>query len=172
MSYTIPKGKHRVQRFPTLVWAGPKRLIFRVCFDGSWRQSWPGDDKDDVNKLIGIGCLNLAYLLKGRAPHHWKSTRLGVDYNEDLDVMDAYEYIYHKGVRFSKKVFEFQFYVDYHIHVYKLPDKTEISICDTKDNEYTSFDGPAWRGVSYLLKPYMGGDNPARRDTKVDLKRL
>src|SRR6185503_3868052 len=139
---------------------------YRVRFDSTWRQSWPGEDLNDVSKVIGMGCLNLWWFVKANivravralftkdkytfaAPHHWKSTRLGVDYNENLDVVDAYEYIYHKGVRFFKKVSEFQFNVDYHIHVEKT-DKTSISICDTNDKTLISFDGPAWKGVSYL----------------------
>ena len=172
MIYTIPKGKHRVSKFPILFWMGAKALHYRVRFDDSWKQSWPGEDKDDVSKLLGIGCFNLAYLLKGKAPHHWKGIRIGIDYNESLDAMDVYEYIHHRGVRFFKKVFEFQFNVDYHIHLYKTPDKTQASITDTNNNTLISFDGPAWRGVSYLLRPFFGGSNPARRDTNVILKRL
>lgn len=172
MIYLIKKGKHYVSRFPIKLWTGTFCLRYRVKFDNTWKQSWPGEDMNDVSKLIGIGCLNLAYLLKGEAPHHWKGIRLGVDYNESLDVIDAYEYIHDRGVRFFKKVFEFQFNVDYNINLYNTPDKTIIDICDTNDNTIVSFDGPAWRGISYLLRPYYGGNNPARIDTNVNLKRL
>jgi hypothetical protein len=187
----IRKGKHSLSNpFKMLMfWTGPKQLMYRVKFDRTWKQSWPGEDMNDVNKLIGFGCLNLLwwikenvvrafkalftkYKFKFAAPHHWKSTRLGIDYNETLDVMDAYEYLYFDGVRFFKKVYEFQFNVAYIIMLTKTPHKTSISICDDKGNTLVSFDGPAWRGVSYLLRPYMGGNNPARIDTNVNLKRL
>jgi hypothetical protein len=174
MIYLIKKGKHSISKRFALIkfWVGPKRLIYRVRFDSTWKQSWPGEDMADVSKLIGIGCLNLAYLLKLKAPHHWKGTRLGIDYNESLDVIDAYEYIYNRGVRFFKKVFEFQFDEYYIIDVVKTPDKTTINICDMNFDTLASFDGPSWRGISYLLRPYYGGNNPARIDTNVNLKRL
>jgi hypothetical protein len=190
MSYTIYRGKHRVSKFPVKIWIGPVPLLrYSVRFDDSWKQSWPGDDTNDVSKLIGIGCFNLWWCVKMNvvrfvrsiftkdkysfaAPHHWKSSRIGIDYNETLDVMDVYEYVYHKGVRFFRKVCEFQFYATYHIEIDKRPDETLISISNTTDNHLVSISSHHWKGISYLLRPYFGGDNPARRDTNVNLKML
>jgi len=172
MIYTILKGRHRVSKFPIKFWTGHFHLIYKVRFDDSWKQSYPGEYKDDVSKLLGIGCFHLAYLLKWKPPHHWKSTRAGIDYNETLDVLDVYKYIYNNGARSFRKVFEFHFNTDYHIHIYKTPDATAISICDTNDNTLISFAGPPWGGISYLLRPYYGGNNPARIDTITHIKRL
>jgi hypothetical protein len=173
MIYVIPKDSHKAKGFPKKFWFGKKTISFWVIFDRTWMQSYPGEDKDDVSKLFGIGCLNLSYLLKGKPPHHYKSVRIGMDYSEEKDLMNVYQYLYDEGKRYFYPIAEFEFDKPYLCVVSQVFDGTDIKIYSKNNIQLASIiTDITWGGISYLLGPYYGGTNPARIDTNINMQKL
>lgn len=173
MTYIIRKGKHRVNRFITSFWIGQKTFHFKVRFSSEWKQTWPGLDKDDVSKLIGIGCLNFWNLIRFKAPHHYRSLRAGIDYNEANNTMDLYNYQYNNNIRSYVKLAELDFDTDYWITLGQTCNgKTLITFTNQKGDVIANLRGPHWNGVSFLLRPYYGGNNATNWDIPVLIQRL
>jgi len=173
MIYVIKKDSHKAKKFPKRFWLGKKTISFWVIFDRSWMQSYPGEDKDDVSKLFGIGCLNLAYLLKGKPPHHYKSVRIGMDYSEEKDLMVVYAYLYDRGKRTFYQITDFEFDKPYLCKISQVLDETDIRIYTKHHIQLVHvITNINWSGVSYLLAPYYGGTNPARIDTNINMTKL
>lgn len=152
----IHKNTHAPLRFPRLL-IKPKLLAYRVGFTESCRYDI-GKDQGDINKLFGVGYF---------PSHHDNSVRIGWNYDIGSGKINIFAYWYVEGTRGwqylrSVEIGEqhyFKIYIDGNMHRLDVAGRTYyIDVNATK--------------VSYLLRPYFGGNRKAPHTVIIDMEKL
>jgi hypothetical protein len=159
IDYLIKKGKHRSNNSRFTV-SFANIIEGEAFFEQSCFYLEDGDDKYDISKLIGLS----AYYF-----HHIESVRIGFRTNIiDTNLIDLFVYAYDDKVR-VKEVYicsvapleRFSFKIEI------LPDQFVVRVNNTvktviRSRNYSS-------RFKYVLYPYYGGNQKAKRDMHISL---
>lgn len=161
MIYVIKQGSHYSRHWPKLHFGTRKETIRFKFLDGCW---FPPEAPDDfaINKLFGW-----SYGL-----HHQDSVRCGWTPNKEPGRIDLFFYLYQKGKMSSAKFATvgtgFPCFMEIHLFggraFFSMSRFAKPTIVDSVPFQIPKI---KW---GYLLYPFVGGNLPARMDTKIDLQ--
>ena len=157
MNYTIKKGKHYSRPFKLKFLFGKFHQFTGKILKGSWYHP-EILGKQGVNKIGGIGYF----------PHHiFFSIRLGYMCNKQNGTFDLYLYIRNWGKFYFEKIgsvktdelFSLRIFYGRYVQVLKYSKDCRIKVLYDGEVKVSFI---SW--VSYMLRPYHGGKDPAPRD--------
>jgi hypothetical protein len=149
MEVTIRRGKHTFFKIPRLTFSRKIEISFRLVGDFSYVRDFPENQKD-TNKIFGIS--DSFY-------HRKDSIRIGFRYlNNNLELM---AYYYNNGVRKSEKIQNIETDMDYLVKI-KITDNSYLIEFDSKEHLFPRTS--RWKFLRYLLYPYFGGQEKAKKD--------
>ncbi|HYH16739.1 MAG TPA: hypothetical protein VD794_16020 [Flavisolibacter sp.] len=161
MIYTIKSGKHRASPLTVGFFINKRRIRKYIRFLPSCRYALEGADKEDVNKLFGLG-----YLWH----HHKDSARFGWVYNPQMDRVDIFSYCYIDGSR------EIAFIARVNIgevYEYTLEVKNKtyyLSVRGYSVNKSVEVPHTHHKKLAFPLGFWFGGNNPAPHTMQADIK--
>jgi hypothetical protein len=159
---TIKKGTHAPFRLPRIL-ISPSELIYKITFTDSCKYKINEEDQLDINKLFGIGYL---------PNHHNSSVRFGWVSNPTEQGISIYAYWYANKIRNWQYMGEVPLYA---------PNYYSISVSGTKHTLQVHSPYPNTReglratvdvktsAISYLLRPYFGGNQKAPHDITIKM---
>lgn len=166
MIFHIPRGKHRARPLHFGFWWRKTSFSWVVKFDESCRYDLQTDDQFDINKLVGIGYL---------PGHHKDSARFGWRYWTERKEIELSAYCYVGGRRVIQHICFCEIGKEYHImlnatsvcyylHAYERHSTTCLGMATIQHAHDKHF--------KYRLGAYFGGNRPAPRTMKIELKKL
>jgi hypothetical protein len=155
----IKKGTHAPFRLPKLLIA-KNILAYNVTFTESCRYDIGDEDQGDINKLFGFGYF----------PHHHKnSVRFGWNYNLKHEDVSIFAYWYKNGKRMSQYITSVNIGVS---NIYTISADESCHILSILDSNATVFVDVPSKDISYLLRPYFGGNQTAPHDMRIVIDEL
>jgi len=152
----IKKGTHAPIRLPKIMLT-PSLICYRVAFTQSCKYDI-GNDQGDINKLFGIGYF---------PSHHKNSVRIGWNYDTVSGKICLWAYWYKDGKRCWDYLRSVDIGVPYYFKIYIGDGEHTI---DVSGRRYTVDTEP--QKISYLLRPYFGGNQTAPHDMIIDMKQV
>ena len=154
MVATIRKGKHTFFKIPRFTFSKKIDFTFRLVGDFSYTADLPENQKD-TNKIFGIS---------DSFHHRRDSIRIGFRYLQgNLELM---AYYYNNGVRKSEKIQNIETDKEYTIKM-EISDNLYLLEVDSNKHEFTRTS--EWCFVRYLLYPYFGGQEKAKKDLTFEI---
>jgi hypothetical protein len=169
----IKKGTHAPFRIPSVI-IGNKELHYKVRFTASCRYTLPTEDQADINKLIGIGYLN-SIPLKGLKPvpfHHCNSARFGWHYDPAMDNIVLWAYWYAHKERRYKEICRVGIGEEVGVHLIRKDKHHTLTVTSSSSVIGAAHAPVPTSAVSYLLRPFFGGNNPAPQDIEIDITEI
>jgi hypothetical protein len=166
----IKKGTHAPFRLPSIIF-GNQELHYKVRFTTSCRYTLPTEDQADINKLIGIGYLN-SIPLKGLKPvpfHHCNSVRFGWHYDPAMDNIVLWAYWYAHKERKYKEICRVGIGEEVGVHLTRKDKHHTLTVTSSSSVIGVAHVPVPTSAVSYLLRPFFGGNNPAPHDIEIDI---
>lgn len=173
MKYKINKGRHYARPSGAYAllslawWLLVARFSFtrdlyrwRVTFDASAAYDLPGEDRLDVNKLVGVG-----YAWGG---HHVDSARFGWRYVRDQHAVELFAYCYVSGQRIVRSLGLVPIGTPFDLTL----DITPTSYIFSSPTAYKSVPYSHRKQLHYLTRPYFGGNRTAPRDVTIQIKNI
>jgi hypothetical protein len=153
---TIKKGTHAPLRLPKLI-TNKQILAYNVTFTDSCRYSI-GKDQDDINKLFGIGYF---------PHHHYRSVRVGWNYDDDFGTISLFSYWYKDWTRDLKYICSVDINEPIDILMDIGKDIHTIQVNNVRHHLLI----PS-HPVGFLLRPYFGGNQKAPHDITIKLTKF
>lgn len=154
MIVKIKKNKHSFFKLPHLTLKKKIVLDFKLMGDFTYTCDYEENQKD-ANKIFGISD---SYY------HRIDSIRIGFRYiNNNIELL---AYYYNKGKHYTEKIDNIQSYKDYNVEIYISKKSYHIKY---NSNEYIYSRTSKWFFIRYLLFPYFGGEEKAKKDLSFKL---
>jgi len=168
-TWTIKKGRHWSRQNGSLFLYkfafAPKTLRFEAIFAEGC--DYKDESGGDINKLYGI-----SYGMD----NHWRSVRIGWRYNENLKVIELFQYAYIKGKREIKFLMNCSLHESIFVTLWKEPDQpiVRISIKDAEGNSriISSVNGIDMGWLRIMEWPFFGGDHKSPCNMKILIKQF
>lgn len=163
------------------IYYNKRTIAFKVMFDTSCKYLLPGEDQQDINKLFGIAyvpwyLIPLAiishwFIALFRNQHHHNSARFGWRYNENINKIEIFAYCYVDGKRISDVVamVPFNQFVEMQIEIG--PTFYLFSVKKDQIELSTQVEHSNKKKWGYPLGVYFGGNQPAPKTMKVEMKK-
>jgi hypothetical protein len=155
MIVKINKGRHSFFKLPRFFFKRNIELKFTLIGDFSYNT----DDitnQSDTNKIFGIS--DAIY-------HRNNSIRIGFRYYKDK--LELVGYYYNNGIHYTEKISNIKENTNYNIKI-NILDKNYQIIFDDKSYLYPRTS--KWSFIRYLLFPYFGGQESAKKDLVFKLE--
>lgn len=162
---TIKKGTHAPIRLPRIL-ISPSEVVYAVTFTDSCRYTLNNEDQLDINKLFGIGYF---------PSHHNNSIRFGWVCDHKVEGISIYAYWYANKVRKWEYMTQvpigtthyYSIDISGNTHKLKVHDIFPNAPGISTESEFSVDVKPS--AVSYLLRPYFGGNQKAPHDITIKM---
>jgi hypothetical protein len=143
----------------------PREISALVKFDSSCVYDIRKVNKDDYNKVFGVGFMGTANQPMGQAPHHVDGVRIAWRWNPQKDQIDLGAYVYVEGKRITQE-----------LGGMRINEERRLAIkIDYTNKTYTVLNGPPItfthnKEIAYKNGLYFGGTRPAPQKIRVMIK--
>ena len=163
MIFTIKKGKHYSDNFVYKFFHFfnfASNIFYKVTFNQSCKYELEGEDKYDINKLIGFS----------RGLHHKESARFGWRYSSKDDCIELFAYCYVSGNRTYKKICNIELNREAILEIAKNKNYYTFRVFQGISTYVFTIDSESKFPFGYRLWPYFGGNRKAPHDMVIELE--
>jgi hypothetical protein len=185
---TIRKGKHRAWPPSIGIFFKRESVSKRICFTSSCKYELDNENREDWNKLFGIGYNEslLSFIITPfrwliskikkkpfTPPHNIDSARIGWRHNWITDNVSVCAYCYVRGTRIEWLLCEMKYDKDYIVSLVVTGDRYHFIITEADCNVSISrdtvrkFHHKKW---GYPLGVYFGGNKVAPQTMKIKIE--
>lgn len=161
--FTIKEGKHRATPIRLGLYLNKSRIAYKVVFDKTAKYEIVGEDQFDISKLFGIGYF---------PNHHKESARFGWRYNGDINRIEIFAYCYINGERITSLITTLFLDRIYPLILEITEDSYRFTVIRDSVHYTTQVSRGSKKRLGYKLSPYFGGNQPAQKTIKIEMKKI